>query len=47
MQLASDAGWKTIPGLEVLVGQGVNQFIHWTGIIPLYHVARVSCADIP
>lgn len=25
MQLASDAGWKTIPGLEVLVGQGVNQ----------------------
>jgi pentafunctional AROM polypeptide len=46
MQLASDAGWKTIPGLEVLVGQGVNQFIHWTGIIPLYHVARVSCADI-
>ncbi|KAJ5082378.1 hypothetical protein N7532_011421 [Penicillium argentinense] len=40
MQLASDAGWKTIPGLEVLVGQGVNQFIHWTGITPLYHVAR-------
>lgn len=25
MQLASDSGWKTIPGLEVLVGQGVNQ----------------------
>lgn len=25
MQLASDAGWKTIPGLEVLTGQGVNQ----------------------
>lgn len=59
MQLASDAGWKTIPGLEVLTGQGVNQvciqryepckqitnsrqFIHWTGITPLYHVARVS-----
>ncbi|KAJ5224899.1 uncharacterized protein N7469_008402 [Penicillium citrinum] len=40
MQLASDAGWKTIPGLEVLTGQGVNQFIHWTGITPLYHVAR-------
>jgi pentafunctional AROM polypeptide len=40
MQLASDAGWKTIPGLEVLVGQGVEQFIHWTGISPLYHVAR-------
>ena len=25
MQLASDAGWTTIPGLEVLVGQGVYQ----------------------
>lgn len=25
MQLASDAGWMTIPGLEVLVGQGVYQ----------------------
>lgn len=44
MQLAADAGWKTIPGLEVLVGQGVYQFIHWTGITPLYHVARVSSA---
>ncbi|KAJ5676826.1 uncharacterized protein N7477_002459 [Penicillium maclennaniae] len=47
MQLASDAGWKTIPGLEVLVGQGVQQFIHWTGITPLYHVARVSTALHP
>ena len=44
MQLAADAGWKTIPGLEVLVGQGVYQFIHWTGITPLYHIARVSSA---
>jgi pentafunctional AROM polypeptide len=42
MQLASDAGWGTIPGLEVLVGQGVHQFVHWTGITPLYHEARVS-----
>lgn len=25
MQLASDAGWATVPGLEVLVGQGVHQ----------------------
>ncbi|KAI2790842.1 Pentafunctional AROM polypeptide [Penicillium oxalicum] len=40
MQLAADAGWKTIPGLEVLVGQGVYQFTHWTGITPLYQVAR-------
>ncbi|KAJ5770958.1 uncharacterized protein N7511_003009 [Penicillium nucicola] len=40
MQLASDAGWSTIPGLEVLVGQGVHQFVYWTGITPLYHEAR-------
>ncbi|KAJ5295002.1 hypothetical protein N7508_009823 [Penicillium antarcticum] len=40
MQLASDSGWSTIPGLEVLVGQGVHQFVHWTGITPLYHEAR-------
>lgn len=25
MQLASDAGWTTVPGLEALVGQGVHQ----------------------
>ena len=25
MQLASDAGWTTIPGLEALVGQGMHQ----------------------
>ncbi|RMJ26781.1 hypothetical protein PHISP_02323 [Aspergillus sp. HF37] len=40
MQLASDAGWTTIPGLEVLVGQGVYQFKHWTDISPLYEDAR-------
>ncbi|OCL02457.1 Pentafunctional AroM protein [Glonium stellatum] len=40
MQLAMDAGWKTVNGLEVLVGQGVYQFQHWTGITPLYDVAR-------
>ncbi|OJJ49986.1 hypothetical protein ASPZODRAFT_128572 [Penicilliopsis zonata CBS 506.65] len=40
MQLASDAGWKTIPGLEALVGQGVHQFEHWTGIFPIYQDAR-------
>lgn len=47
MQLASDAGWSTIPGLEVLVGQGVYQFIHWTGITPLYNVARVRIFTVP
>ncbi|PKX93983.1 pentafunctional protein ARO1 [Aspergillus novofumigatus IBT 16806] len=40
MQLAVDAGWTTIPGLEALIGQGVHQFQHWTGIRPLYERAR-------
>jgi len=44
MYLAIDAGWETVNGLEVLVGQGVYQFKHWTGITPLYDVARVSLA---
>jgi len=40
IQLAQDAAWKTVNGLEVLVGQGVWQFEYWTGIRPLYKVAR-------
>ncbi|OXV11240.1 hypothetical protein Egran_00997 [Elaphomyces granulatus] len=40
MQLASDAGWTTVPGLEALVGQGVYQFQNWTGILPVYEQAR-------
>ncbi|XPS72668.1 3-dehydroquinate dehydratase (3-dehydroquinase) [Ascochyta lentis] len=40
IQLAQDAGWKTVNGLEVLVGQGVHQFEYWTGIKPLYAIAR-------
>lgn len=42
IQLAQDDGWKTVNGLEVLVGQGVHQFEYWTDIKPLYSVARVS-----
>ena len=42
IQLAMDNGWKTVNGLEVLVGQGVHQFEYWTGVKPLYGVARVS-----
>jgi pentafunctional AROM polypeptide len=42
IQLSQDAGWKTVNGLEVLVGQGVHQFEYWTGVKPLYSVARVS-----
>ncbi|KAF2119221.1 EPSP synthase-domain-containing protein [Lophiotrema nucula] len=45
IQLALDAGWKTVNGLEVLVGQGVYQFQYWTGITPLYRVARVTIFD--
>ncbi|KZF25212.1 Pentafunctional AroM protein [Xylona heveae TC161] len=40
MQLAEDAGWVTIPGLEALTGQGLYQFEYWTGITPLYKHAR-------
>ncbi|KAF2278903.1 Pentafunctional AroM protein [Westerdykella ornata] len=40
IQLAQDSGWETVSGLEVLVGQGVKQFEYWTGIKPLYEVAR-------
>lgn len=40
IQLAQDAGWTTVNGLEVLVGQGVHQFEYWTGIKPLYSTAR-------
>ncbi|KAK1917332.1 hypothetical protein P3342_000045 [Pyrenophora teres f. teres] len=40
IQLAMDNGWKTVNGLEVLVGQGVHQFEYWTGVRPLYEVAR-------
>jgi pentafunctional AROM polypeptide len=42
MKLAEASGWKTVNGLEVLVGQGVYQFKLWTGITPLYESARVS-----
>lgn len=42
IQRAQDAGWKTVNGLEVLVGQGVHQFEYWTGIKPLWRIARVS-----
>lgn len=45
MHLAEDSGWKTVNGLEVLVGQGVYQFKYWTGISPLYDTARVSSND--
>ncbi|CAG8975189.1 hypothetical protein HYALB_00004250 [Hymenoscyphus albidus] len=42
MQMASDAGWVGIPGLEVLSAQGWYQFQKWTGIRPLYNDARAA-----
>jgi pentafunctional AROM polypeptide len=42
IELAQGAGWKTVNGLEVLVGQGVHQFEYWTGIKPFYALARVK-----
>ncbi|KAL2823124.1 EPSP synthase-domain-containing protein [Aspergillus granulosus] len=47
MRLASDSGWKTLPGLEVLVGQGWYQFKYWTGISPLYESARAAVLESP
>ncbi|PNS21865.1 Pentafunctional AROM polypeptide [Sphaceloma murrayae] len=40
MELAEERGWKTVPGLEALVGQGVHQFKLWTEITPVYETAR-------
>jgi pentafunctional AROM polypeptide len=40
MEMATKRGWKTVNGLEVLVGQGVYQFKYWTGIAPYYELAR-------
>jgi pentafunctional AROM polypeptide len=40
MQLASNSGWKAVPGLEALVGQGIHQFRLWTDIVPLFDMCR-------
>ena len=40
MKLAQEAGWKTIPGLEVLAGQGFYQFEAWTGMTPSFARTR-------
>lgn len=47
MRTATEKGWKTFRGLEVLVGQGVGQFELWTGIKPLVRDARVSLGFSP
>lgn len=43
MEMAGEAGWTTIAGLEVLAGQGWYQFEAWTGIEPLYEMLREAC----
>ena len=43
MEIAGEAGWTTIAGLEVLAGQGWYQFEAWTGIEPLYEMLREAC----
>lgn len=43
MEMAGEGGWTTIPGLEVLAGQGWYQFEAWTGIEPLYEMLRKAC----
>ncbi|KAK4626152.1 Pentafunctional AROM polypeptide [Fulvia fulva] len=40
MEIASQGGWRSVAGLEALVGQGVHQFRLWTGITPIFNVAR-------
>ncbi|KAI2473318.1 Pentafunctional AroM protein [Annulohypoxylon bovei var. microspora] len=42
MELAENAGWTTIPGLEVLASQGYYQFQLWTDIVPLFSDVRTA-----
>ncbi|EEH44586.2 pentafunctional AROM polypeptide [Paracoccidioides brasiliensis Pb18] len=46
MKLASDAGWTVLPGLEVLVAQGVYQSEYWTDITPVYENARKAVMGV-
>ena len=40
MQLAEKSGWITVPGLEALTAQGVEQFKLWTGIQADFGMSR-------
>ena len=42
MQIAESAGWKTIPGADVLIAQGIFAFKEWTGgIEPTFAMGKV------
>ncbi|KAL2755857.1 hypothetical protein ACRALDRAFT_2104468 [Sodiomyces alcalophilus JCM 7366] len=47
MGMAGEAGWKTIPGAEVLAAQGWYQFQLWTDIVPRYVDARAAVNGEP
>ncbi|ROT34933.1 pentafunctional AROM polypeptide [Sodiomyces alkalinus F11] len=47
MGMAGEAGWKTIPGAEVLAAQGWYQFQLWTDIVPRYADARAAVNGEP
>ncbi|KAI5296864.1 hypothetical protein KEM56_005282, partial [Ascosphaera pollenicola] len=47
IQLARDADWETISGLQALVAQGVYQYEYWTGIWPIYEYAEAAVMDEP
>lgn len=47
MKLAEEAGWKTIPGAEVLAAQGWYQFQLWTGITPRIEDAHAAVDGEP
>jgi pentafunctional AROM polypeptide len=45
MVVASKFGWETIPGLEMLVNQGVEQFKLWTGLDAPYEDCAKAILD--
>lgn len=46
MLLAINNGWRTVPGLEALVAQGVRQFELWNdGLVPSFEVARAAVIE--
>ncbi len=42
MNMAQDAGWKSVEGIEALIWQGIEQFRIWNGISPVYRDARAA-----